>query len=70
MAEIDYKAGEKVNEFEKVFQKATCACTINSYFGIMDVEGVTDELVVRSSDGSLPDPSTRDNNSVHDIIRI
>jgi hypothetical protein len=38
------------------------------YFGMMDVQGVTDELAVRSSDGFLPDPRTSGNNSVADVI--
>ncbi len=35
---------------------------------MMDVNGVTDELAVRSSDGSLPDPRTSGNHSVADVI--
>jgi len=32
------------------------------------VERLTDELAARSSDGSLPDPKIRGDNSVHDVI--
>jgi hypothetical protein len=38
------------------------------YFGIRDVEGLTDELAVTSSDGSLPDPETNGDNSLEDVI--
>ncbi len=50
-------------------QLVSCPKQEKLYFGIMDVEGLTDELAVKSSDGSLPDPRTNGNNSVHDIIR-
>jgi hypothetical protein len=50
-------------------QLVSCPIQEKLYFGIIDVEGLTDELAVRSSDGSLPDPKTRGNNSVHDVIR-
>jgi hypothetical protein len=45
-------------------QLVSCLKQEKLYFGIMDVEGLTDELAVRSSDGSLPNPRTRGNNSV------
>ena len=38
------------------------------YFGVRDVAGLTDELAVTSSDGSLLDPRTCGNNSVEDVI--
>ncbi|MCX9081097.1 MAG: hypothetical protein OIN83_02750 [Candidatus Methanoperedens sp.] len=50
-------------------QLVSCPKQEKLYFGIMDLEGLTDELAVRSFDGSLPDPGTRGNNSVHDVIR-
>ncbi len=50
-------------------QLVSCPKQEKLYFGIMDAEGLTDELAVRSSDGSLPDPRTRGNNSVHDVIQ-
>ncbi len=49
-------------------QLASCPKQESLYFGIMDVMGITDELAVRSSDGSLPDPITSGNNSVADVI--
>ncbi|MCX9081093.1 MAG: hypothetical protein OIN83_02730 [Candidatus Methanoperedens sp.] len=50
-------------------QLVSCPKQEKLYFGIMDVEGVTDKLAVRSSDGSLPNPKTRGNNSIHDVIQ-
>jgi hypothetical protein len=49
-------------------QLVSCPKQESLYFGIMDVDVLTDELAVRSSDGSLPDPKTRGNNSVADVI--
>ncbi len=49
-------------------QLASCPKQESLYFGIMDVQGVTDELAVKSSDGSLPDPRTNGNNSLADVI--
>lgn len=50
-------------------QLVSCPKQEKLYFGIMDVERLTDELATRSSDGSLPVPKTRGNNSVHDVIQ-
>ena len=49
-------------------QLVSCPKQESLYFGIMDVNGVTDELAVRSSDGSLPDPITNGNNSFGEVI--
>ena len=49
-------------------QLASCPIQQNLYFGIRDVRGLTDELAVTSSDGSLPDPGTCDSNSLEDVI--
>ena len=49
-------------------QLASCPIQENLYFGIRDVRGLTDELAVTSSDGSLPDPETCGSNSLEDVI--
>jgi fructose-1-phosphate kinase PfkB-like protein len=49
-------------------QLASCPIQENLYFGIRDVAGLTDELAVTSSDGSLPDPETCGSNSFEDVI--
>ncbi len=50
-------------------QLASCPKQESLYFGIMDVKGITDELAIRSSDKSLPDPRTNGNNSLRDVIK-
>jgi len=45
--------------------QASCPKQESLYFGMMDVQGVTDELAVRSSDGSLTDP---EKNGINDIM--
>ena len=49
-------------------QLASCPIQENLYFGLRDVRGLTDELAVTSSDGSLPDPETYGCNSLEDVI--
>ncbi len=49
-------------------QLASCPKQESLYFGIRNVEELTDELVVKSSDGSLPDPKTEGDNSLEDVI--
>ena len=49
-------------------QLVNCPIQENLYFGIRDVGGLTDELAVISSGGSLPDPETCGSNSLEDVI--
>ena len=49
-------------------QLANCPLQENLYFDIRDVWGLTDELAVTSSDGSLPVPKTCGSNSLEDVI--
>lgn len=47
-------------------QLASCRIQENLYFGIRDVGGLTGEMAVTSSDGSLPDLETCGSNSFED----
>jgi len=49
-------------------QLASCPKQESLYFGIRDVEALTEEVAVTSSDGSLPDPETNGDNSLEDVI--
>jgi hypothetical protein len=49
-------------------QLASCLIQENLYFGIWDVRGLTDELAVTSSGGSLPDSETCGSNSLEDVM--
>jgi hypothetical protein len=49
-------------------QLASCPMQQSLYFGMRDVRGLTSELVVNSSDGSLPDPSTDGSNNLEDVL--
>ncbi|MBW6519362.1 MAG: nitroreductase family protein [ANME-2 cluster archaeon] len=49
-------------------QLASCPKQESLYFGIRDVEALTEEVVVTSSDGSLPDPETNGDDSLEDVI--
>ena len=49
-------------------QLASCPKQESLYFGIRNVEELTDELAVKSSDRSLPDPKIYGNNSLEEVI--
>jgi hypothetical protein len=75
--ELDFDAGtsymfallESVSLWNGIrSQLASCPMQESLYFGVRDVAGLTDELAVRSSDGSLPEPKTCGNNSLEDVI--
>jgi hypothetical protein len=49
-------------------QLASCPQMSNLNFGIRSVPGLTDELVAVSSDGTLPDPVTDDDDSFSSVV--
>lgn len=49
-------------------QLASCPIQTALFFGMRDVRGLTSELVVNSSDGSLPNPSPDGKNTLEDVL--